>query len=196
MARPREFNEDDVLEKATEVFWLRGYEGASMAELTNKMGLSATSIYAAFDSKRGLFNAVLDRYDARREQFFAWINAGMTAREVAERALYGIADAMTSQDNPRGCLLLQGGVSCGPTSSDIPKELARRRKNVEISLTIRLERAKVEGDLGQDADIPGLAQFLSMVWDGIGVQAAGGVSREVLRGTAERALCAWPSGQE
>ncbi len=193
MARPRNFDEEQVLDKATEVFWQRGYEGASMSELTERMGLSATSIYAAFDSKRGLFNAVLDRYDMRRERFFAWINAGATAREVAERALFGIVDAMTSGDHPRGCLLLQGGVSCGPASGDIPRELAQRRKNVEISLTARLERAKAEGDLGPDADVRGLAQFLSLIWDGIGVQAAGGVPREVLRETAEKALGAWPA---
>ena len=106
---------------------------------------------------------------------------------VAERALFGIADAMTETTGRLGCLLLQGGVSFGPRASDVPMDLARRRKTLEIN-------AKKEGNLTGDADASVLAQYISIVWDGLGVRAAAGVSREELRQIAGLALKAWPLG--
>lgn len=191
MARPRTFDSDVVLDKAMEVFWRLGYDGASMSELTKAMDLNSTSIYAAYGNKRKLFEAVLDRYDARRLSNIAdKILSATSAREVAERALYSIAEGMVAPGKPLGCLLLQGGVATG-TSSDVPRELARRRKLVEELFCKRFEAAKVSGDLGQDADPAGLASFISTMWDGLGVQAAAGASQEQLREVARRALFAW-----
>ncbi len=192
MARPRNFTTEEVLDKATEVFWRCGYEGASMSELSDKMGMSPPSIYGAFGSKRGLFDEVLNRYDAGRLVFFSWISEATSARGVAERALLGIADAMTKDPGRLGCLLLQGGVSCGPTSSEVPTELARRRRKLELSLASRFERAKNEGDLTESADPNLIAQYISMVWDGLGVRAAAGASSGELRQIATLALKALP----
>ncbi len=192
MARPRAFDEDEVLDRATEVFWQRGYDGASMAELVKAMGLNSPSLYAAFGSKRGLFEAVLDRYDSRRAANLAWILAGATAREVAERSLYGIARGMTAPDKPLGCLLLQGGVSAGTGGPEVPEALSRRRLAVEAGLLERFERAKREGDLPATADPATLARFIGVMWNGLGVHAAAGATHEELRAVAEQALAGWP----
>lgn len=161
-----------------------------MSELTDKMGMTSTSIYNAYGSKRGLFNAVLDKYDERRATFFQWINSAESAREVAERAIFGIVDAMTSDEAPQGCLLLQGGVSCAASSGDVPSELARRRRNLGYSLIGRFKQAQDEGDLDRSVDVAKLANYISLVWDGIGIQAAAGVPRDQLMNAADVAVSA------
>src|ERR1700733_7526017 len=103
MARPRVFEEAEVLDRAMEVFWRHGYEGASMAELTKAMGLNSPSIYAAFGSKRGLFDAVLNRYRERRAAHKEYVLAAATAREVAERFLFGGIEWLVGPTEPRGC---------------------------------------------------------------------------------------------
>ena len=134
LGRPRAFDTDQALHQAMKVFWRLGYEGASLAELTRAMGINAPSLYAAFGSKEGLFKAVLDHYEARRQRCLGDILSASTAREVAVRLVFGLVDVVTDPDVPPGCLLLQGGLSCGANTQDVPQELARRRASLEQAL--------------------------------------------------------------
>ncbi len=175
-----------------DVFWCCGYDGASMAQLTKAMRVNAPSIYAAFGNKRGLFDAVVDRYQQRRAAHGDWMLAGATAREVAERMLFGAVKWLTDPNEPRGCLLIQAGLSTGPDNGDIPRKLAERRKGIERVLKNRFERAKVERDLPPDADTAALARYVHAIFSGIGVLAAAGAGATELNETVERALSAWP----
>jgi AcrR family transcriptional regulator len=174
------------------VFWSHGYEGASMAELTAAMGLSAPSVYAAFGNKEGLFRAVLDRYEARRIAFMNSVLTGATAYDVAERYLTGVAEFVATADgrNPPGCLLLQSGLSCGDTT--IPDELARHRAEKEAALRQRFEQAQRDGDTTAGDDPTALARFLMVVANGIAVQAAAGATADELKDVAKTALHGWP----
>src|ERR1700750_1572705 len=111
MGRPREFDVDSALDQAMEVFWRHGYEGATIAQLTEAMGINPPSLYACFGSKEGLLKAALDRYTARRAAWLDEILGAATARDVAERMLMGVADVQTDPANPPGCLLVQGGLA-------------------------------------------------------------------------------------
>src|ERR1044071_6333578 len=82
--RPRCFCKEEALDKAMVVFWRQGYEGASLSDLTKAMGINPPSLYACFGSKEGLFKAVLERYDQRREIFMTGVLAAPTAAAVAE----------------------------------------------------------------------------------------------------------------
>src|SRR5918998_1443242 len=166
MGRPRSFDKDKALDQAMEVFWRKGYEGASLSDLTKAMGINPPSLYAAFGKA--------------------------TARKVAECLLRGMADFHTDPDNPPGCLFTQGGLACGEGSEAIPRELASRRSQMEDSVRERFERAKQEGDLPRDADPAALARYLSTVMQGMGVQAAAGATREQLQQTVDFALAAFP----
>jgi AcrR family transcriptional regulator len=192
MARPRSFDENEVLDQAMKVFWCMGYDGASVNELTRCMKMNAPSLYAAFGNKRGLFEAVLDRYQERRSQHKAWMLAGSTAREVAERMLFGAIEWLTDPDEPLGCFLIQSGLSTGTDNPDIPRELARRRNGIEDVLTTRFQLAKTDGDLPPDVDAASLARYVQTVFCGIGVQAAAGTPAAQLRDAAKRALEGWP----
>lgn len=190
--RPREFDLDQALDRALHVFWCKGYEGASLDDLTQAMGISRPSLYAAFGNKEALFHRVLDRY---LEGFAGHVREALeapTARAVVEKLLYRTADLLSDPAHPAGCLLVQGALACGETAEPIRRELAARRLTGELALRHRFERAVAEGDLSPEASSADLARFISTVAQGMSVQAAGGAGREELRRVAETALTAWP----
>jgi len=184
MGRPRTFDCDIALDQAMEVFWRHGYEGATIAQLTEAMSINPPSLYAAFGSKEGLLKAALDRYTAKRNCWMEEVLSAPTAREVAERMLMGTADIQTDPANPPGCLLVQGGLACGTGSENVPFELAARRAQTEDQLRDRFVRAKAEGDLKETADPAALARYLSAVNTGMCVMGSSGADREALRQVA------------
>ncbi|MFB9263499.1 TetR/AcrR family transcriptional regulator [Bradyrhizobium erythrophlei] len=191
MGRPRAFDTDAALERAMEVFWRHGYEGATIAQLTDAMNINPPSLYAAFGSKEGLLKAALDRYTERRDAWMEEVLGAPTAREVAMQLLMGTADAQTDPANPPGCLLVQGGLACGTGSENVPFELAARRTHTEDQLRERFVRAKADGDLSEGADPAALARYLSAVTAGMGVMASSGADRDALRQVAAVSLKAF-----
>ena len=174
------------------VFWRKGYEGASLSDLTAAMGINAPSLYAAFGSKEGLFRAVLERYDERRKGFMENVLSAPDALGVARNYLEGIAEFAADTNggmNPPGCLLVQSG-SCSDQA--IPEEVARHRAEKEAALRNRFERARKDGDLPKDADPATLARYLSAMANGICMQAAAGAAPAELLDIARMALSSWP----
>jgi AcrR family transcriptional regulator len=192
VARPREFDTDAALCAALNVFWKQGFEGASLTDLTNAMGITRPSLYAAFGNKEELFRKALDRYVDGPGGYVQIALAKPTAREVVEHILFEAADAVTDPDNPPGCLAVQGALSCGEAAESIKQELMTRRANGEQDLRQRFERAITESDLPRESDAADLARYISAILQGMAVQAAGGASREQLRKIAKMTLRTWP----
>lgn len=192
MGRPREFDPDKALDVALHVFWSRGYEGASMADLTEAMGITKPSLYAAFGNKEELFRKALDRYVDGPGGYVQVALAKPTVREVVEHLLFQAADAVTDPNNPPGCLAVQGALTCGEAAESIKQELMSRRASGEEDLRQRFERAAAEGDLPVGSDPADLARYVSAILQGMAVQAAGGVGRAELRKIADMAMRSWP----
>jgi AcrR family transcriptional regulator len=190
--RPREFDAEKALDRALQVFWRKGYEGASLPELTKAMGINRPSLYSAFGNKEALFRKVLDRYVEGPAAFVRTALAEPTARAVAERILTGSLDLLANPRSPRGCLMVQGALACGEAAESIRRELASRRDMAEEAIRRRFERARDEGDLPAHLDVGDLARYLVTLMRGMAVQAAGGTSREELRRVVVLALRAWP----
>src|SRR4051812_17223395 len=191
--RPRSFDEDKALDAALEVFWRQGYEGASLSDLTDAMGINRPSLYAAFGNKEKLFRLALDRYAEGPAGYVAEALEAPTARAVFEQLLRGAIDVATKPCNPGGCLAVQGALACGDEAEPARRELAKRRAASEALVRERLRRARAEGDLPRDANPADLARYVATVVWGICVQAAGGAGRAELRRVADLALRAWPT---
>ncbi|WP_414463858.1 TetR/AcrR family transcriptional regulator [Hyphomicrobium sp. DY-1] len=192
--RPREFDVEKALDKALHVFWQHGYEGASLSDLTEAMGISRPSLYAAFGNKEELFRRALDRYAEKGPGAVqSEALAEPTSRKVVEHLLHSVVMSLTDPCNPAGCLAVQGALTCSSAAESIKQELCKRRSEAEENLRCRFEKAKAEGDLGADSDPAALARYVSTVTQGMSVQASGGASRNELLAVAEMALKAWPA---
>ena len=191
--RPRNFDPDRALDAALNIFWRKGYEGASLEDLTAAMGVNRPSMYAAFGNKESLFRKALDRYEERPAAYVRQALAEPTAGRVVERLFRGTADSLSDPCQPRGCLMVQGALSCGDTAQCIQRELASRRAAGQAAIRRRFRRAIVEKDLPRSADSSDLARFVATVIHGMAVQAAGGATRAQLRRIAATALQAWPA---
>jgi AcrR family transcriptional regulator len=193
IGRPRAFDVDEALDRALQVFWRSGYEGATMTDLTGAMGINPPSLYAAFGNKEGLFRQALDRYVAGRAEFLSEASGAPTARAVAERLLCGTAEFLSNRRHPRGCLLVQGALACGAPAESVRRELVARRQAGQALIRRRFERAKAEGDLPAQVDPGDLARYVSTVMEGMAVQAATGAGRAELLRVAEMTLRGFPT---
>lgn len=193
MGRPRNFCPDEALNRALEVFWRKGYEGASINDLTEAMGINKPSLYAAFGNKEDLFRKALERYTQEKVAYLNDATDAPTARAVAERLLFGAVDMLTDPGHPVGCLVTKGAMTCGDEAQSIKEKIAHIHTNYETRMHARLERAKQDGELPADADVAHLTQFLTTIIQGMSHQVLHGATREQLRKVAETALMAWPA---
>src|SRR5688572_2041236 len=191
--RPREFCVDEALAKALRVFWSKGYEGASLTDLTEAMGITRPSLYAAFGNKESLFRKALDLYEREKLAYVGQALAQPTARAVAETMLRGAVDNVMSCDEPHGCLRVIASVTCGPEAESIRAEVMERGKVVHQEIINRFERAKAEGDLPAHVDVVGLTDLLKALFQGISIQAGSGATREELDRLVDTGLMMWPS---
>jgi AcrR family transcriptional regulator len=190
--RPREFDADKALNRALTIFWRKGYEGTSLIDLTKAMKINRPSLYAAFGNKESLFRKALDRYADGPADYIRVALQAPTARAVVEELLRGTVRALTDPRNPKGCLIVQGALTCGKEADSIRKELISRRDAGQAAIRRRFQRAKSDGDLPPNANAADLARFVSTIIHGLAVQAAGGAKRAELQRVAQTALRAFP----
>jgi AcrR family transcriptional regulator len=190
--RPRAFDPDATLDRALRVFWEKGYEGASLSDLTKAMRINRPSLYSAYGNKEALFLKALDRYCEGPGAFLKEALTETTARAVVERLLRQSAQLLTDKRNPSGCLMVQGALACGDEGERVRKELTSRRGESEALLYDRFKRARFEGELPAESDPADLARYVITVLHGMSVQAAGGANRGDLQRVVDLALRAFP----
>jgi AcrR family transcriptional regulator len=190
--RPRAFDPGVALERAMHVFWAKGYEGASLSDLTRAMRINRPSLYAAFGNKEQLFSKVLDRYMDGPLAYFGKALAAPKARDVIEQIFLGAANMPSDPRTPTGCLVVQGALACGDAAGSVRKEIGARRAAAKAALRRRLQRAKREGDLPPNADPAELSHYVMTVLHGMAVQGADGANQDQLNRIAQMALRAWP----
>ncbi len=190
--RPREFCTEAALAAALRVFWTKGYEAASLCDLTEAMGVTRPSLYAAFGNKEALFRKALDLYGREKTAFMEAALAAPTARGVAERMLGQALEMQCGDGGPRGCLHVISSVAGGPEAASIKAELAERFAATERQMLERFERAGEEGDLSPGVDPAALVRYLFTVLRGLSVQAGAGASRDTLQGVVDTTLALWP----
>jgi AcrR family transcriptional regulator len=195
IGRPREFDKSKAIDGAMLLFWRNGYEGTSISDLTETLGITRPSLYAAFGNKEQLFRTVLDRYDEGTAEFLSGSLDLPTAREVAEGLLRGAANFHTNPANPPGCLMVHGALVGSDESDPLRRETRDRRARLREAIRERLERALTEGDLPEHADPEALARYMVAVMRGMAVEAASGAKGRDLHQIVDIAMGAWPASK-
>jgi len=190
--RPRQFDRDQALVQAMDLFWRRGYQDTSIGALTECMGIASPSLYAAFGSKAALFREAADRYQAGEAARPAReLEADGTAREAVERMLRANVELFTRRGGPRGCLLTRAVVTCPTEERDVRRYLDRSSRERVGSLERRLERAQAAGEALPSDDVAALAQLYDALVQGCAIRATEGASRQALQRAVDVAMAAW-----
>ncbi|QRN98009.1 TetR/AcrR family transcriptional regulator [Archangium violaceum] len=190
--RPRGFDSTKALDQALEVFWRLGYEGASIADLTEAMGIAAPSLYAAFGSKAELYRQVLERYRASQGASTPRaLTEEPTARAAMERILREAARGFSNREHPRGCMISTAVLTCAEENQPVAEHVATLRAGALAALRTRLEQGIAEGELPAGTDPAALARYFGAIIQGMSVQAQDGASEAELLAIVEIAMRAW-----
>ena len=180
------------------MFWRYGYEGTSVGNLTEAMGITPPSLYAAFTDKKGLFYAAVEKYLGGSDTPERWIETTPTARVAVEGLLNGAVIGYTGTDTPAGCLLATAAITGSPESAEVQRHLASIRQAIEASLRQRIERAIRDGEslppAAMDADA--FAGQVMAVIQGLSTLARDGATREKLSRVAGVVLANWRGHDE
>jgi AcrR family transcriptional regulator len=173
------------------LFWERGYEATSLADLTEAMGIAAPSLYAAFGDKEELFRRAIDLYEARYgTDIVGRLNKEPDARSAIEGLLREAADNLSQPDRPKGCMVVAAGTNC---ANDAVRKTLCEKRNASVKLVEeRIRKGVVAGELPSTVDPVALARFYSAVFQGMSSQSRDGASRDDLMAIAAASMRAWP----
>jgi len=189
--RPRKFDREQALRRAMNVFMDRGYDGASVGDLTTAMGIGAPSLYAAFGCKEALFREAVELYTATDgAKVRSALNIGNTAREAVEGMLREAARTFSGETG-RGCLVVLGASHRTPDNEAVFSDLAQRREHSQQQLRQRLKKGIADGDIPAGADISAIAAFYTTVLNGLSLQARDGAPRRRMMAVVDCAMSAW-----
>ena len=189
MARAKEFNPEDALDKAMQVFWHKGYEATSVEDLLKAMDLNRGSLYDTFGDKRQLFLKVMDRYcTSFVGPKLSLLEQPGPALPTLHRFINGMIEGGLADPQRRGCFISNTVMELSPHEEEIAGRLRRALKVVEDAFFKVLARAKEQGELKDDKDPRALARFLTTMMQGAVVMIKAGTSADVVKQTTETGL--------
>jgi AcrR family transcriptional regulator len=186
--RPIGFDRDAALEAAMLLFWERGYEGTSMADLTHAMGLNPSSIYAAFGDKQALFQLVVKRYMELRAQYAVKALEEPTLERFIRALFDNTVAFLTTPGHPPTCMTLAGAAGCSLDATPARDLMTAIRKQNQVALRERLLKARKSGELLKEINVDDYTRYLSTIIAGLSIQAANGSTKAELNRTAQMAL--------
>jgi AcrR family transcriptional regulator len=191
--RPLSFDRDAALETAMHVFWERGYEAASIADLTSAMGITPPSLYTAFGDKEQLFLEAIERYALGYGSAGARaLDEEPTARGAIERWLLEAANELTQPCHPKGCMVVMAATNCSAAAERVQDALLLRRTEAIANVGRRIQGGIDSGELPRDTDAKDLANFYATIYQGMSMQAKDGATHESLVATVRTAMRSWP----
>lgn len=187
--RPRTFNKEDALTKAMHVFWEKGYEGTTMADLVNAIGIKAPSLYAAFGNKDSIFKEALLSYSSivANGQLHALKNTPNIV-DAVEASLQASVDLFSNNTNPNTCLIMTSAINTSPENIQHADTLRSMRDGYKKTWVNRFKQAKEDAQLTELADANRLGEFFSTLIQGMAIKAKDGATKEELQNTAELGL--------
>jgi AcrR family transcriptional regulator len=193
--RPRSFDRDQALQQAMQVFWSKGYEGTTMADLTEAIGVKAPSLYAAFGDKNALFREAVDFYSRtvsaeplRQLQAGNGIRDDLYAMLRASVRMYAGKSSIPGLPVGKGCMVVISAINCAPENAEHSDALSQRRHKRRNEIRARLLQAQQEGEILADADVTALGDFYTSFLNGMALGARDGVSAARLTATLQHAM--------
>lgn len=172
MARQKEFEKEEVLEKAMDTFWRFGFEGTSMQSLVKNMGINRSSLYETFGDKRSLFEAAITHYEKTRMQDMVDRLLEMEASKSAIAKVFDLLiDQSLSDEDRRGCFITNTAIELCPHDPSVAQKIATDMKIVEKAFYRVLVNAQAKGKIALDKDMKQIAQYLTSSFQGIRVMA-------------------------
>lgn len=191
--RPRAFDRDQALRTAMLAFWARGFESVSTTELAGGMGISQSSLYAAFGDKKSLFREAVAYYGEHEGSIARRALAGPgTARQAVEGMLRESADRFTDRALPSGCMVVLAATNATSDNAPVQEFASDLRRRDEGALRDRLAGAVADGELPPAADPAALATYFHSVLYGLSIQARDGRGRAELHAVIDLAMVVWP----
>ncbi|MYS80943.1 TetR/AcrR family transcriptional regulator [Embleya scabrispora] len=190
MARTKEFDPDAALQSALELFWERGYEATSMADLVARLGIARASIYATFGNKHDLYLAALDRYrESRNPELFEELSQPGPVLPAVRALVERFArEAAEEPSRLLGCFLTNTAAELAAHDAGAARIVEYGWSQMETNLTVALTRARAQGELGPDRDPQVLARFLLVLLQGMRVVGKAGPDSVRLRDATRQAL--------
>ena len=172
MARQKEFEKEEVLEKAMDAFWRFGFEKTSMQSLVKNMGINRSSLYETFGDKRSLFEAAITHYEKTRMQGMVdcLLEIGASKPAIA-KVFDSLIDQSISDEDRRGCFLTNTAIELSPHDPSVAKKIATDMKIVEKAFYRVLVNAQAKGEIALEKDLNQIAQYLTSSFQGIRVMA-------------------------
>ncbi len=189
MGRSKEFDPEVALQQALELFWERGYEATSMADLVDRLGIARASIYATFGGKRELYLKALERYDRQREVVGPLSQPG-PALPAIRAFLDGYVAECLADEARRGCMVVNTAVEFGGRDAEMFRRVSRSWTELETALSGALVRARAQGELAAGKDPYALARFLLVLLQGVRVLGRADPDPRRLRDAIDQAMAA------
>ncbi|MEU6771380.1 TetR family transcriptional regulator [Streptomyces sp. NPDC046759] len=190
MARSREFDPDAALQSALELFWRRGYEATSVADLVEHLGIGRASLYATFGSKHELYLKALDRYGQAQNPLLTreLSPPGPVLPAVRRLVRRFAAEAAADASREQGCLVTNTAVELAPHDAASAGRVRQSWDGLETLLHSALVRAQAQGELSRDRDPLALARMLLVLMQGLRVVGKAAADPARVRDAAEQAL--------
>jgi TetR/AcrR family transcriptional repressor of nem operon len=188
--RPRTFDQEQALERATELFWRRGYEATSMQDLVDELGLSRSSIYGAFGDKHALYLRALERYLDAAVLATAERLRGTDApvRATLRLWLHDMARDLCRQEDRRGCFMVNAATELGRHDPDAGLRLERAFTTLHDTFAAAVRRGQETGELPAELDTQAAASFLLTTVVGLRARGRTSVTEQELHDSVEMAL--------
>jgi AcrR family transcriptional regulator len=194
--RPTAYTREQALDAAMRLFWERGYEGTSFAELVAAMRIGHATFYGAFGSKEELYRVATERYVTEYAGFFLKaLKSGKDTRSSFQSLMEASAHAYTREGLPRGCMVSLVGTHVPPVLTSVRDIMRDVRRYGEELLSARLREGVAQGDLSPDTEVEELAAFFEAALRGMAVKARDGVSVDRLLMIGRAAMRAWPTAE-
>jgi AcrR family transcriptional regulator len=189
VGRPRSFDKDEALKKAMYIFWEKGYEGTTMANLIESIGMKAPSIYAAFGNKDSMFKEVVQSYlPIVVDGQLKLLNSSPKIYDAVEATLKACVNLYTGKDNPPSCLVMTAAINTAPEHSEHVEALKMLREKYKSAWIERFKEAEIDQQLTHDANPNELAEYFTTLIQGMTIKAKDGANRDELTSTSRLAL--------